>query len=89
MLVFNLGGGTFDVSLVQIGKHAFEVKAVSGDTHLGGEDFDSRMVSHFVAKFKRKHNKDIIISCNALGRLRALVKRQKECFHQLLKLLLI
>ncbi|CAO2831590.1 unnamed protein product [Amaranthus hypochondriacus] len=78
VLVFDLGGGTFDVSLVQIGKHAFEVKAVSGDTHLGGEDFDSRMVSHFVAEFKRKHNKDISISRKALGRLRAACEKAKR-----------
>nr|QIA97910.1 hypothetical protein AP_R.00g000100-v1.0.a3 [Amaranthus palmeri] len=78
VLVFDLGGGTFDVSLVQIGEHAFEVKAVSGDTHLGGEDFDSRMVSHFVAEFKRKHSKDISKNSKALGRLRAACEKAKR-----------
>ncbi|KAJ8450315.1 hypothetical protein Cgig2_004772 [Carnegiea gigantea] len=78
ILVFDLGGGTFDVSLVTIEKGVFEVKAVNGDTHLGGGDFDSRMVSHFVAEFKRKHDKDISVSPRALGRLRAACERAKR-----------
>jgi L1 cell adhesion molecule like protein len=48
VLIFDLGGGTFDVSLLSIDEGIFEVKATAGDTHLGGEDFDSRMVAHFV-----------------------------------------
>lgn len=59
MLIFDLGGGTFDVSILQIDDGIFEVKATSGDTHLGGEDFDNRMVNHFMAEFKRRHKKDI------------------------------
>ncbi|KAK9748927.1 hypothetical protein RND81_02G090800 [Saponaria officinalis] len=78
VLVFDLGGGTFDVSLVRIEKNKFEVKAVDGDTHLGGGDFDGRMVNHFVTEFKRKHNKDISENQRALGRLRAACERAKR-----------
>nr|AAB97092.1 heat shock cognate 70.I [Xenopus laevis] len=60
VLIFDLGGGTFDVSILTIEDGIFEVKLPSGDTHLGGEDFDNRMVNHFVAEFKRKQKKDII-----------------------------
>ena len=59
VLIFDLGGGTFDVSILSIEGGIFEVKATAGDTHLGGEDFDNRMVDHFVNEFKRKHKKDI------------------------------
>ncbi|KAI8926837.1 Hsp70 protein-domain-containing protein [Entophlyctis helioformis] len=59
VLIFDLGGGTFDVSLLTIDQGVFEVKATAGDTHLGGEDFDNRLVTHFVDEFKRKHRKDI------------------------------
>lgn len=59
VLIFDLGGGTFDVSILQIDDGIFEVKATSGDTHLGGEDFDNRMVNHFIQEFKRKNKKDI------------------------------
>ncbi|KAL4743215.1 heat shock 70 kDa protein [Aspergillus similis] len=57
VLIFDLGGGTFDVSLLTIEEGIFEVKATAGDTHLGGEDFDNRLVNHFVTEFKRKHKK--------------------------------
>merc|ERR1712209_137247 len=60
VLIFDLGGGTFDVSILSIDDGIFEVKSTAGDTHLGGEDFDNRMVDHFVQEFKRKHKKDII-----------------------------
>ncbi|PIO38660.1 hypothetical protein AB205_0102150 [Aquarana catesbeiana] len=60
MLIFDLGGGTFDVSILTIEDGIFEVKSTAGDTHLGGEDFDNRMVNRFVAEFKRKHKKDIV-----------------------------
>jgi molecular chaperone DnaK (HSP70) len=53
VLIFDLGGGTFDVSLLTIEEGIFEVKATAGDTHLGGEDFDNRLVNHFVQEFKR------------------------------------
>lgn len=78
ILVFDLGGGTFDVSLVVVGMGAFEVKAINGDTHLGGADFDNRLVSHFVTEFKRKHNRDINGNPRALGRLRAACERAKR-----------
>ncbi|CAL2263951.1 unnamed protein product [Prunus armeniaca] len=58
-LIFDLGGGTFDVSLVTIEEGTFEVKATCGDTRLGGEDFDNKMVSHFVEELKIKHKKDM------------------------------
>ncbi|KAI4716213.1 heat shock 70 kDa protein [Aureobasidium sp. EXF-10727] len=59
VLIFDLGGGTFDVSLLTIEEGIFEVKSTAGDTHLGGEDFDNRLVNHFVNEFKRKHKKGI------------------------------
>merc|ERR550532_981192 len=55
VLIFDLGGGTFDVSILTIEDGIFEVKSTAGDTHLGGEDFDNRLVDHFVNEFKRKH----------------------------------
>jgi len=59
IIVFDLGGGTFDVSLLTIDNGVFEVVATSGDTHLGGEDFDQRLTEHFIKIFKKKNNKDI------------------------------
>lgn len=70
MLIFDLGGGTSDVTIMTIGNKNFEVKSTSGDTHLGGEDFDTRMVNHFVAEFKRKHGKDLTTNSRAVRRLR-------------------
>ena len=55
--VYDLGGGTFDISVLEIQKGVFEVKSTNGDTHLGGEDFDNRLVTHFSQEFKRKHKK--------------------------------
>merc|ERR1719463_155325 len=71
VVIFDLGGGTFDVSLLTIEEGIFEVKATAGDTHLGGEDFDNRLLNHFCAEFKRKHKKDLLNSGNkrALRRL--------------------
>eukprot|EP00976_Prorocentrum_cordatum_P100671 1192320-Prorocentrum_minimum.AAC.2 len=66
ILIFDLGGGTFDVSLLTIEEGIFEVKSTAGDTHLGGEDFDNRMVNHFIQEFKRKHKKDITGNKRAL-----------------------
>jgi len=62
VLIFDLGGGTFDVSLLTIEEGIFEVKATAGDTHLGGEDFDNRLVNHFVQEFKRKNKKGVFNS---------------------------
>ncbi|KAI9127559.1 hypothetical protein K1719_000552 [Acacia pycnantha] len=78
IFVFDLGGGTFDVSLVTINKGDFKVKAVDGDTHLGGEDFDNRMVKYFVDEFKKKQKKDISGSPKALRRLRTACERAKR-----------
>jgi L1 cell adhesion molecule like protein len=78
VLIFDLGGGTFDVSLLSIEEGIFEVKATAGDTHLGGEDFDNRMVDHFVQEFKRKNKKDITDNARALRRLRTSCERAKR-----------
>ncbi|XP_038836377.1 heat shock 70 kDa protein-like [Salvelinus namaycush] len=78
VLIFDLGGGTFDVSILTIEDGIFEVKATAGDTHLGGEDFDNRLVSHFVEEFKRKHKKDISQNKRALRRLRTACERAKR-----------
>ncbi|XLR42689.1 hypothetical protein S83_027349 [Arachis hypogaea] len=78
VLIFDLGGGTFDVSLLTIEEGIFEVKATAGDTHLGGEDFDNRLVNHFAAEFKRKHKKDISTNARALRRLRTACERAKR-----------
>lgn len=78
VLIFDLGGGTFDVSLLTIEEGIFEVKATAGDTHLGGEDFDNRLVNHFVQEFKRKHKKDLSSNPRALRRLRTSCERAKR-----------
>ncbi|XP_050250450.1 heat shock cognate 70 kDa protein-like isoform X1 [Quercus robur] len=78
VLIFDLGGGTADVSLLTIEKGVFEVKAVAGDTHLGGEDFDNRMVNHFVEIFKRQHKVDIGVNSKALRRLRTACEKAKR-----------
>jgi len=78
VLIFDLGGGTFDVSILSIDDGIFEVKATAGDTHLGGEDFDNRMVEHFVKEFQRKHKKDITGNKRALRRLRTACERAKR-----------
>nr|XP_023909298.1 heat shock cognate 70 kDa protein-like [Quercus suber] len=78
VLIFDLGGGTADVSLLTIEKGVFEVKAVAGDTHLGGEDFDNRMVNHFVEIFKRQHKVDIGVNSRALRRLRTACEKAKR-----------
>jgi L1 cell adhesion molecule like protein len=78
ILIFDLGGGTFDVSLLTIDEGIFEVKATSGDTHLGGEDFDNRMVNYFVAEFKKKYKHDITGNQRAVRRLRTACERAKR-----------
>jgi len=78
ILIFDLGGGTFDVSILSIDDGIFEVKATAGDTHLGGEDFDNRMVDHFIQEFKRKHKKDISGNKRAVRRLRTACERAKR-----------
>lgn len=78
VLIFDLGGGTFDVSILTIEDGIFEVKSTSGDTHLGGEDFDNRLVNHFINEFKRKHKKDITPNKRAVRRLRTACERAKR-----------
>jgi len=78
VLIFDLGGGTFDVSLLTIEDGIFEVKATAGDTHLGGEDFDNRLVNHFAQEFKRKYKKDLSTNPRSLRRLRTACERAKR-----------
>ncbi|XP_064612678.1 heat shock protein 70 B2-like [Liolophura sinensis] len=79
VLIFDLGGGTFDVSILTIDEGSmFEVRSTAGDTHLGGEDFDNRLVNHFVQEFKRKHHKDISGNKRSLRRLRTACERAKR-----------
>jgi heat shock protein 1/8 len=77
VLIFDCGGGTHDVSILSIDDGVFEVKSTAGDTHLGGSDFDNRLVSHFSQEFKRKHNKDISTNDRAMRRLRTSCERAK------------
>ena len=78
VLIFDLGGGTFDVSILSIEEGIFEVKSTAGDTHLGGEDFDNKVVDHFVEEFKRKYKKDLTTNKRALRRLRTACERAKR-----------
>lgn len=78
ILIFDLGGGTFDVSVLAIEDGIFEVKSTAGDTHLGGEDFDSRLVSHFIQEFKRKNKKDLSDNKRSVRRLRTACERAKR-----------
>ncbi|KAI4352359.1 hypothetical protein L6164_006620 [Bauhinia variegata] len=78
VFIFDLGGGTFDVSLLKINGDTFKVLATNGDTHLGGEDFDSKLVNHFVREFRRKYNRDISGNARALRRLRTACERAKR-----------
>eukprot|EP00475_Leptophrys_vorax_P019032 TRINITY_DN25_c0_g1_i6.p1 TRINITY_DN25_c0_g1~~TRINITY_DN25_c0_g1_i6.p1 ORF type:complete len:648 (+),score=264.33 TRINITY_DN25_c0_g1_i6:56-1999(+) len=78
ILIFDLGGGTFDVSLLTIEEGIFEVKATAGDTHLGGEDFDNRLVQFCCEDFKKRHKKDLTGNQRALRRLRTQCERAKR-----------
>lgn len=78
VLIFDLGGGTFDVSLLNISGGVFAVKATAGDTHLGGEDFDNTLLEHFKNEFKRKTKHDISEDPRALRRLRSACERAKR-----------
>lgn len=78
IIVFDLGGGTFDVSLLSIDEGVFEVLATAGDTHLGGQDFDNRVIEHFVKTWKRKHDEDITKDKRAMGKLRREVENAKR-----------
>jgi L1 cell adhesion molecule like protein len=85
VLVFDLGGGTLDVSVLTIEEGIFEVKATAGAAHLGGEDFDNRMVNHFVQEFNRKKNKDISGNPRALRRLRTACEGAKRTLSSYLE----
>ncbi|XP_039847782.1 heat shock 70 kDa protein BIP5-like isoform X2 [Panicum virgatum] len=78
VLVFDLGGGTFDVSVLAIDNGVFEVLATNGDTHLGGEDFDQRVMDYFIKLIRRKHGRDISGDARALGKLRRECERAKR-----------
>ena len=78
VLIFDLGGGTFDVSILSIDSGLFEVLSTAGDTHLGGEDFDNRLINHFIAEFKRKYKKDMATNARAVRRLRTACERAKR-----------
>ena len=79
VLIYDLGGGTFDVSILTIDEGSmFEVRSTAGDTHLGGEDFDSRLVNHFVKEFQRKHHKDLSKNNRAIRRLQTACERAKR-----------
>merc|ERR1712000_721621 len=75
VLIYDLGGGTFDVSLLNIQGGVFTVKATAGDTHLGGQDFDTNLLEHFKKEFQRKAKKDITGDARALRRLRTACER--------------
>ncbi|HVM41426.1 MAG TPA: molecular chaperone DnaK [Acidimicrobiia bacterium] len=77
ILVFDLGGGTFDVSILDIGEGVFEVKATHGDTNLGGDDWDSRVIDWLVAEFKNKHGVDLGADKMALQRLKEAAEKAK------------
>jgi len=78
ILIFDCGGGTFDVSILSIEDSIFEVKATAGDTHLGGEDFDTKLVEYFIQEFKRIHKKDISENKRSLRRLRTACETAKR-----------
>merc|ERR1719230_1125190 len=78
ILVYDLGGGTFDVSLLTIDNGVFEVVATNGDTHLGGEDFDQRVMQHFIKIFQKKNSKDMTKDKRALQKLRREVEKAKR-----------
>ncbi|KAI9681856.1 MAG: ATPase with role in protein import into the ER [Trizodia sp. TS-e1964] len=78
IIVYDLGGGTFDVSLLSIDKGVFEVLATAGDTHLGGEDFDQRVINYFVKRYNKEHSVDITKNLKAMGKLKREVEKAKR-----------
>lgn len=78
IIVYDLGGGTFDVSLLSIDNGVFEVLATAGDTHLGGEDFDHRVMDHFVKLYNKKHDVDITKDLKTMGKLKREVEKAKR-----------
>lgn len=77
ILVFDLGGGTFDVSILEVGEGVFEVKSTAGDTHLGGDDWDARIVEHVASEFKKEHGIDLTKDRQAMQRLREAAEKAK------------
>lgn len=84
--VYDLGGGTFDLSIIEIdeveGEHTFEVLATNGDTHLGGEDFDNRVINYLVAEFKKDQGIDLQTDPLAMQRVKEAAEKAKLSFHQ-------
>ena len=78
IIVYDLGGGTFDVSLLSIDDGVFEVLATAGDTHLGGEDFDNRVIDYFTKQYKKKTGTDVTKNLKALGKLKREVEKAKR-----------
>ena len=78
VLIFNLGGGSLDITVLTIEDGIFDVRSCNGDTHLGGEDFDNRMVNYFVREFKKRHKKDLFQNKKSLCRLRTACERAKR-----------
>ncbi|KAL5390508.1 78 kDa glucose-regulated protein [Paraphaeosphaeria minitans] len=78
VLVYDLGGGTFDVSILSIEEGVFEVQSTAGDTHLGGEDFDNRVISHFVKKYNKDKGVDITKDAKTMGKLKREVEKAKR-----------
>merc|ERR1719411_2210180 len=78
IIVYDLGGGTFDVSMLTLDEGVFEVLATNGDTHLGGQDFDQRVINYFVKTFKKKHKVDVSQNLRALSKLRREVEKAKK-----------
>ncbi|PCH06171.1 Heat shock protein 70 family [Penicillium occitanis (nom. inval.)] len=78
IIVYDLGGGTFDVSLLSIDNGVFEVLATAGDTHLGGEDFDHRVMDHFVKLYNKKNDVDITKDLKTMGKLKREVEKAKR-----------
>ncbi|CAE6357724.1 unnamed protein product [Rhizoctonia solani] len=78
IIVYDLGGGTFDVSLLSIDDGVFEVLATAGDTHLGGEDFDNRVIEHFIREYKKKTGTDVTKNQRAVSKLKKEVEKAKR-----------
>ena len=81
ILVYDLGGGTFDVSVIEIGDNLIEVLATAGDNHLGGDDFDERITNYLVTEFYRQQNVDLRKDNTAMQRVREEAEKAKRCFH--------
>ena len=77
ILVFDLGGGTYDVSILKIQNNKFQVLAINGNTHLGGEDFDDELVKHYAIQFEKENGINILNNMKAIGRLKKHVNKQK------------